>query len=204
MTANEEEASPEEVRKLAETKAKIERRIRRLEDEIESLRSVLDAINSTLAEKSFKRAEIAPKLESLKPLSPTIEAAEASPKAEYKQMVPLKTATGTALAQMQIEDDYIRVTPTEGMQFNVNTPPFQAFLINRILEPMREKDKEALGTGEIPPERALSFEVVQDGDVVREIVIRNYRDPRRLQEIKTSLRWTFEKMYEKIRRGSSS
>jgi len=202
MSAHGEEASAEEVRRLAETKAKIEKRIRRLEDEIEHLRSVLDVVNSTLAEKSFRRAEITPKPEVTKPPPPTIEVTAAPPKVEYKQVVPLKTATGTILAQMQIGDDSIRVTPAEGVTLNVTTPPFQAFLVSRILEPMQAKDKEAVGTGEIPPEKAFSFNVVQDDDIVREIVISNYRDPRRLQEIKTSLRWTFEKMYEKMQRGS--
>jgi hypothetical protein len=202
MSTHEEEASEEEVRKLAETKATIEKRIRRLEDEIKNLRSVLDVVNSTLAEKSFRRAEIASKPEVLQTPPSTKEVTVLPPKVQYKQVVPLKTATGTLLAQMQIGDDVVRVTPAEGVPLNVTTPPFQAFLVSRILEPMQAKDKEAVRTGEVSPEKAFSFNVVQDGDIVREIVISNYRDPKRLQEIKTSLRWTFEKMYEKtVRKG---
>jgi len=187
----------EEVRKLAEAKARIEKRIRWLERELEHSKSVLKVVNSTLVERSFKRVEVAEPSPTI-PVTPAPPPpALAVPVKAYKQVIPLKTATGVLLVNMQIGDDEVRVTPAEGIMFNVNTPPFQPFLVSRILEPMQVKDREAARTGEITPDKIFSYNVVRDGDIIREIVIRNYRDPRRLQEIKTSLRWTFDKMYEK-------
>lgn len=191
-----------EVRKLAEAKARIEKRIRWLEKELDHFKSILEVVNSTLVEKSFRHVEVAePSPSPTTPVTPAPPPpALEVPVKEYKQVVPLKTVTGVLLVNMQIEDDEVRVTPAEGIMFDVNTPPFQPFLVSRILEPMQMKDKEAARMGEISPDKIFAYNVVKDGDIIREIVIRNYRDPRRLQEIKTSLRWTFDKMYEKTQR----
>lgn len=191
----------EEVKKLAEAKAKLEKRIQELEGELEHLKSVLEVVNLALTEKSFRRVEVPPPTVPVPPPKVPELPPPTPPPVEYKRVVPLKTATGKVLAEMHVGDDLVRVVPSEGVSLNVNTPPFQAFLISRILEPMQVKDKDAVRTGEIPPEKALLYEVVQEGDLIREITIRNYRDPRRLQEIKTSLRWTLDKMYEKISKG---
>jgi uncharacterized membrane protein YcaP (DUF421 family) len=63
---------------------------------------------------------------------------------------------------------------------------------------MKKKDNEAIQKREIMPNEALSYSVITDGNIIREIIIKNYGNERRLREIKTSSRWTFEKMYEKI------
>jgi hypothetical protein len=63
---------------------------------------------------------------------------------------------------------------------------------------MQEKDNELSATGKINPDRVFSYEVIQENSILREIVIRNI-DSDRLREIKSSIRWTFEKMYEKMK-----
>jgi len=52
--------------------------------------------------------------------------------------------------------------------------------------------------GETPPDRILSYEVIKEGDVIREIDVRNI-GPDRARELKSSIRWTLEKMYEKMK-----
>jgi len=44
----------------------------------------------------------------------------------------------------------------------------------------------------------LEYEVVREGDVIREIVIRNYGSQRRMREIMNATRWALEKMSEKV------
>ena len=89
-----------------------------------------------------------------------------------------------------------RVVPAEDKSFNVNTPPFMAFLVERVLTKMQEKDRGAAETGEIPPEGILSYDISRDGDEIREITIRNV-DAERSRELKSTIRWTLEKMHEK-------
>jgi hypothetical protein len=62
---------------------------------------------------------------------------------------------------------------------------------------MQEKDNELARTGQLTPNKIFSYNIIQDGDIVREITIRNV-DAERLRELKSSIRWTLEKMYEKM------
>jgi len=93
----------------------------------------------------------------------------------------------------------MRVVPAEGLAFNVNTPPFSSFLVERVLAKMQEKDREAAERGEITPEEILSYNITRDGDIIREITIRNVT-PERSRELKSAVLWTLEKMYEKTLR----
>jgi hypothetical protein len=191
-----EESREDEVKRLAEIKTRLEKKIKKLEAELENYKALMEIVNSTLAEKSFKKIEAPIKPPKVVP-TPIPSSPQPTPPVEYKQIIPLKTSTGVMLANMYISEDTIRVVPAEGVILNVNTPPFQAFLINRVLDPMQARDREAAKTGEITPDEILSHKITQEGDNIRELIIRNYRDERRLREIKTSLRWTLEKMYEK-------
>ncbi len=120
---------------------------------------------------------------------------------DYEKSVPLKTATGDLLANLHMGENSMRVVFAEDKDFNISTPPFMSFLVERVLVKMQEKDREAAGTGEIAPEKILSYNIVREGDVVREITIQSIR-PERLKELKSTVRWTLEKMYEKMRTGS--
>jgi hypothetical protein len=44
----------------------------------------------------------------------------------------------------------------------------------------------------------FAYNIVREGDLIREIIIRNV-DEERLRELKSSIRWTLEKMYEKTK-----
>jgi hypothetical protein len=61
---------------------------------------------------------------------------------------------------------------------------------------MQEKDKAAAAKGGLPRESVFSYELALDGDIIREIVIRNLTADRQ-RELKSSIHWTLEKMYEK-------
>lgn len=176
------------VKELIELRSYLEKRIQGLEEEAEKLRSLFKIVDEVIVTRSFKMAESIP-VAQLKPSLPV----------EKEEGVPLKTSSGVLLANLYTNDSEIRIVPAEGLVFTVTTPPFQAFLISRILEPMQARDSEAAQRGEITPDRILSYEVVRDGDTVKEIVVKNYGDERRLREIRTASRWTFEKMYEKTR-----
>lgn len=176
------------VKELIDLRSYLEKRIQGLEEEAEKLRSLFKIVDEVIVTRSFKMAESIP-VAQLKP----------SLSVEKEEGVPLKTSSGVLLANLYTDDSEIRIVPAEDLVFTVNTPPFQAFLISRILEPMQARDSEAAQRGEITPDRILSYEVVRDGDIVKEIVVKNYGDERHLREIRTASRWTFEKMYEKTR-----
>jgi len=196
------------IKKMAEYRALMEKRVQEVETELEGLRTLLELINATLIEKGFKRAEVAkptptpspitPEEELAPPPTPSEAEAVTPPVLEYERAVPIKTATGDLLANLYISEDSMHVVLAEDKRFNVNTPPFMGFLIDRVLAKMQEKDREAASTGEIAPDKILSYSVLRDGDFLRELTIRNVTSDR-LQELKSTVRWTLEKMYEKMK-----
>jgi len=200
-----EEREEDRMRKMAELRATLEKRVKELQTELEQLHALLDFVNSALIEKGFKKPEIKPPEptpipEELAPSSqPSPIAVEAAPPVlEYAQAIPIKTVTGELLANLYMAEDSMRLVLAQDKQFTVDTPPFMAFLVERVLAKMQEKDRESAGAGEIPPDKVLSYEIVKDGDVVRELSIRNIGADR-ARELKSTIRWTLEKMYEKMK-----
>ncbi len=195
------------MRKIAQLRTTLEKRVHELEAEVDQLRALLDFVNTTLLQKSFKKPEITkaavptPMTEEAAPPTPTpTPVAEEGPQSslEYAQTIPIKTITGELLADLSMDDDSMRLIMASDKQFTVDTPPFTAFLIDRVLTKMQEKDREAASTGEIPPEQILSYEIVKEGDVIRELNIKNVGADR-TRELKSTIRWTLEKMYEKMK-----
>jgi len=202
----EKEAEGDKIKKMAELRAILEKRVKEMETELDRLQALLDFLNASLVEKGFKRAEIpkptsmpAPEEELLPETPPSIGVEVTQPPVlEYEQAIPIKTVTGELLANLYMDEDSMRVVLAQDKQFTVDVPPFMAFLVERVLAKMQEKDREAAGTGEIAPDRVLSYSIVRDGDFLREITIRNVGEDRS-RELKSTIRWTLEKMYEKMK-----
>jgi hypothetical protein len=191
----------EKTKRIVSFKQKLEKRVEELKSELQELQATLEAINSILIEKGFKRAEIAKPPAEIEALPPkeevTAEPPPLQPQVEYES-VPLSSVAGELLATLYVSDDSLRVVPAEDKNFDINTPPFTPFLLERVLAKMQEKDNELARTGQIPSEKVFSYNIVREGDIIREITIKHV-DQDRLRELKSSIRWTLEKMYEKMK-----
>lgn len=191
----------EKIKKFVAFKKKLEKKVEGLESELNEQRLMLEAVDSILLEKGFKRAEIA-KTPVTAEVSPVKEEAlvELPPQlsSEFENVIPLKTVTGEPLATLYIEQDSLRIVLAEDKDFNINTPPFTQFLVERVLAKMQEKDSELARSGQLTAEKIFSYNIVQEGDIIHEMVIKNF-DANRLRELKSSIRWTLEKMYEKTK-----
>ena len=188
------EEEREKIKKIAKLRAILEKRVEDMETELDGLKTLLGLIDSTLLKESFKRAEV------VKPVQTPQkqEIPQPPPIKPQKRGIPLKTVTGDVLAQIYTEKDVIQITLAEDKNFDINTPPFTSFFVERVLAKMQEKDKEDAGKGKLDPEKTVSFDIKQDGNILREITIRNLRQERS-RELKSSIRWTLEKMYERIK-----
>ncbi len=179
------------MRKLAEAKAYIERRIKEIENELELLKIILILINQALSEKSFipastlSRQTVYPKdIEAEIPVEDLQEA---------KQIYTITSRTGEELAKIYVYDNKLIIKPS--MIFHSNTPPFQAFFIKKILEGYKRRDMNRVASGEILEKEAFNYQIMEDEKgVIHEIRIMNYGDKQRLDEIRSALRWTLNKM----------
>ncbi len=144
----------------------------------------MTVIDLLLTERSYRRVEVP------KTLAEDANKQEAPPQS-------IRTISGVVLADMHVDGPNLRVVPGEGMKFDTNTPPFRPFLLGKVLEPMQKKDEEAVRKGGLSPDRVLSFDLDQQGNLLKQLRVKNYGDETRLSEIKNAVRWTFRKMYEK-------
>ena len=194
----------EKLKVFVDFKKKLEKRIEELNSELEESQSLLDAVNSVLLEKGFKRGDMkevaALKKEKLPEVHAKVEeeAQVTSRPAESERVISLKTMNDEDLAIIYVDKEALHVLPDERKKFSVSTPPFQPFLVERVLTKMQEKDNELVRTGQLTPDQMFAYNIVSEGDLIREIVLRNV-DKERLKELKSSIRWTLEKMYEKTK-----
>jgi len=117
---------------------------------------------------------------------------------ETESVIPLKTMADEPLALIFFDKQAMHVLPDESKNFSVNTPPFTNFLVEKVLAKMQEKDSELVKSKQLTSDKTFSYNIVREGDLIREIVIKNV-DEERLKELKSSIRWTFEKMHEKMK-----
>jgi hypothetical protein len=195
----------ERIKRLVSFKQTLEKKVEDLGSELKDLQDMLEAVNFLLLEKGFKRAEMTKPPAEIEVLPPkeevTAEPSAPQPPIEHESVIPLRTVTGELLATLYVSEDSLQVLPAEDKKFNVDTPPFTPFLVERVLAKMLEKDKELAGTGQIVPEKVFSYAIVKEGNIIREITIKHV-DQDRLRELKSSIRWTLEKMHEKMKSQS--
>jgi hypothetical protein len=178
-------------RKLAELKSFLEKNIRQHEQDLVSLRSYLEVVDTLLADRSFRRMEIPSK--QAEGLTTT---AVTAPQPTLNS-VPVMTNDGVRVASMVVEAGALHITPEPNLRLDANSPPLRSFLVAKVLESMQAKDKEAAVAGTIQPEAILSYTIEQDEGALKAIHVTNYGDERRLLELKNAIRWTFRRMYEK-------
>ncbi|HLN88800.1 MAG TPA: hypothetical protein VK253_01930 [Candidatus Binatia bacterium] len=200
----------EKMKAIIAFKKRLEEQLERLTAETQEVQATLDAVNAILLEKGFKRGDIkeVPAASAPVPKEVVLPKHESeAPKlastqqVEPESVVPLKTMSDEPLALMYFDKQTIHVLPDESKNFSVNTPPFGNFLVEKVFAKMQEKDKELVRLGQISTDRMFSYSVAREGDLIREIIIKN-ADDERLKELKSSIRWTLEKMYEKMKSSS--
>jgi hypothetical protein len=195
---------PEKMKAMIAFKKRLEEQLEKLAAETKETQATLDAVNGILLEKGFKRGDIkeVPTAFTEEVVLPKQEPQPPKPAEtehmEPESVIPLKTMADEPLAIMQIEKQSIHVMPDESKKFSVNTPPFMNFLVEKVFAKMQEKDKELVRMGQLTTDKMFSYSIGREGDLIREIIIKNV-DEERLKELKSSIRWTLEKMYEKMK-----
>jgi len=143
---------------------------------------------------SFRRAaEIPPATEEAPPApAPAKKEAGVS---EVRQI--RRGKEGPLIANAYVSSASVSIVPTTDAKLSTNTPPFKTFFVNRILEGMKQKDQEMIGKGQISSDSMIAYSVDEKAGVIEKIVIKNYRDKQRLDEIINTVTWAFSRMLEK-------
>jgi len=173
----EQEDEQARLRRLAELKSYLSDRLTDLENELEFLRMVSEMVDRELVRKSFKRAEVTP---------------PPPPRPEEATLRRIVGKTGQLLATMTVSNTQARITFNPEIKVLKDTRPFASFFLGRVLDQMVSADSRKAEEGRIDRSSAMSYEVVYDGDLAREVIIRNYVDEQRLREITNAAKWTLD------------
>lgn len=222
--------SEDDVRSAAEIREWLIKQISDKQDEVERLRIILSLIDSLLKQGSFKAASTLGSSYTLSPISRTSNTStkistplrqESAPTdasndtigtfpnesqqtdtIEFRETKPLKRLKDNLLlANAEISPHSVEISPVEGIDLNVNTPPFKSFFLNRILEGMKTKDVEKVSHSQIGESESFSYRIEEDSSgLIKRILINNYREDERLSEIFNTFTWVSTRMIEKIGR----
>ena len=222
--------SEDDVRRAAEIREWLVKQISDKEDEIDKLRVTLSLVDNLLKRGSFKAASALSTSHTLSPIAqsanisgkistthtnqqmedtagndiaenvlPGQQQTEGMEIRESRSLNRLKD--NLLLAHVEISQSTVEISPAEGINLNVNTPPFKSFFLNRILEGMKSKDMEKLNNGQIKESELLNYHIKEDSNgLIKRIIITNYRENERLNEIFNTSAWVFTRMIEKVGR----
>ena len=115
---------------------------------------------------------------------------------QTSSVIPIKTPDNKILANAHVTLDELVIIPLEDIILDVETHPFKSFFIGRIIGGMESQDRLDVQNGKIPQNSAISCLVNKDGNRIREILIKNYRQKERVTEIINTVTWAFSRMIE--------
>jgi len=174
-------APDQDTKRTAELKLWLEQRIAELEEELGRLRETLGYVDSNLRATTFKSAS-----------DMMSESKEAPELRELK-----RDKGGQVIATASITSDAVAIEPNSGVLLRTATPPFKSFLLGKILQGMKTKDEELVKSGKLAKGMELRFDVDEANGSIGKLVIENYRESARLNEILSTVSWTFSRMLEK-------
>ncbi len=176
------EFSEEQIRNVLELKERIVQQIEKHKEEIESLEKNLTVLDIILKQSSFTRASL-------------LEASTTSKKSESP--IPLtKTSDGSVIANAYVTPEQVSIVLEESIGLQPETPPFKSFFVERIIGEMKKKDNAEAEIGKLQRESIIDCIINKNGSKIREIIIKNYRQKERVNEIISTAAWSLSKMID--------
>ena len=216
--------SEDDIRRAAEVREWLVKEVTNKKEELDKLRNTLQIVDSLLKRTSFISASnLESSTSNLKNRNtqqyqsqddeeettqqePQMSSVTKSPSDKNKlsnsqgvEIRSLKRAKDNLLiSNAEYTPAFVRIALTDDMNLNINTPPFKTFFLNRILEGMKTKDKEKVQKGELGESEIIDYKVDNDEDgKINSVMISNYRERERLNEIFNTATWVFTRMLEK-------
>jgi hypothetical protein len=171
--------SDEQIKDILRLKDHIVEQIEKYKEEIELLEKNLGILNSILRELSFTRAS------------------SLSVKEEDITTIPITNgAGGEIIANAYVTPEQVSIVLNDDVLVNVDTPPLKTFFLDRILGEMKKKDSADVQSGKIQQESTIEYTVNKNGSQLREIIVKNYRQKERVNEIINTAAWSLARMLE--------
>ena len=189
----------EQIQKMLELKESIIDKMTKHQDELDFLQKNLDVLDVVLKGSSFTKASSLPrsiKSDVEKPEEEKINV-ESKNKEEKPESIQIKkNKDGEVIANAFVTPEKVSIILSEGIGLTDEIPPLRSFFIERIIGEMKKIDSTDVENGKIDEGSVIDCIINKNGPSIREIIIKNYRQKERLDEIINTATWSLTRMLE--------
>ena len=190
----------EQIQKMLELKESIVDKMAKHQDELDFLQKNLDILDVVLKSSSFTKASSLPRTEK----SNEVKSEKEEPVAEIKEekennpdsIQIKKNKDGEVIANAFVTPEKISIILNEGIGLTDEIPPLRSFFIDRIIGEMKKVDSTDVKNGKIDESSVIDCIINKNGPAIREIIIKNYKQKERLDEIINTATWSLTRMLE--------
>ena len=184
----------EQIRKMLELKETIIEKMSKYQDEIDFLQKNLEVLDVILKGSSFTKASALAKNITNEEEPDILDTHEEDPLEVKKQIIDSKD--GEVIANAFVTPDQVSIVLEDGIGLTPEIPPLKTFFIERIIGEMKKSDDVAVKDGKINKESVIDCIINKNGSAIREIIIKNYRQKERIDEIINTATWSLTRMVE--------
>ena len=188
--------SEEQVKEIVALKESLIEQINKHQESIEMLEKNITILDSFLKDSSFTKAS---QLEIKKEVKIKTESEIIEKPVENS--IPIKRVNdGRIIANAYVTPEQLSIVLDNEIEINADTPPFKSFFLDRIIGEMKKKDFQEVENGKIKKESIIEYIINKNGTDIREIIIKNYRQKERVNELINTAGWSLTRMLENIKK----
>jgi len=183
--------SEEQVKEIVALKESLIEQVSKHQEGIEMLEKNITVLDLFLKGSSFTKAsQLEIKKEEVRP-----EIIEKP----VENSIPIKRVNdGKIIAKAFVTPDQVSIVLDNEIAVNADTPPFKSFFLDRIIGEMKKKDTVEAESGKIQKESVIDYIINKNGVNIREIIIKNYRQKERVNELISTAGWSLTRMLENV------
>ena len=188
--------SEEQLREIVALKESLIGQIDKHQEGIEMIEKNITVLDSFLKNSSFTKAsQLEMKAETVK----KPEERSIPIKKPEERSIPIKrTNDGKLIANAYVTPEQVSIVLDNEILINVDTPPFKSFFLDRIIGEMKKRDHAEAEDGKIQRDSMIDYIINKNGTNIREIIIKNYRQKERVNELINTAGWSLTRMLENI------
>ena len=175
--------SDEQIRDILELKEDLSEKIIKYKEQIEKLEKNISVLDTILKQSSFTKA------------SDLTRDAPKTIKQERKIAIT-KSSDGTTIANAFVTNNEVSIVLENNVTLDPKTPPLKTFFVERIIGEMKKNDIRQVEDGKIKNHEVIDCIINDNGSKIKEIIIKNYREKERVDEIINTATWSLTRMIE--------
>jgi hypothetical protein len=188
--------SEEQVKEIVALRESLIEQIDKHQESIEMLEKNITVLDLFLKDSSFTKAS---QLEMKK--EPETHTKPEIIEKPVENSIPIKRVNdGKIIANAYVTPEQLSIVLDNEIMINADTPPFKSFFLDRIIGEMKKKDFQEAENGKIQKESIIDYIINKNGSDIREIIIKNYRQKERVNELINTAGWSLTRMLENIKK----